>query len=493
MKTHIFKLYLIFAFLQINTFLNAQQSFQILFSVSNRSETVGGVIEDASGNFLAVGIQTKIEYPTQQGMLWRISSTGDTLSKVFSFGDSTSTFADILQKENGNYVVFGFIRGATDLIDNLLILELNSDLQIVNKKVTVLPEMQKSYVFLMKKHLQFYYILLGNYGPDSNPPFLHDPYFVKLNNNFDTVMTRRYSIPGNQYATDMIFSPDGSQIWLFARSYFYEFTGASLEQMVIYDTLFNFISVKTFQDYFVDLNTKAKWWTDSTFLLGFQHSDYNSHERDLAFTVIDSTLIITDVSTIGATDTIDYLASITGFDFVNQDSIHFAGTKNIVAAFWPQEPSWLWVGLLNRNLNPLYQRFYGGDAYYHAANMIRTRDGGVFVAATRYNYLVHNDFNDAFFLKVNNEGLVTNLSMPPLCPMQSVVIYPNPGTDHVNLLLSESSALCQIFDLSGRIVFDKMLVNGLNRINCFHFKPGAYLINIETNRGINQQYKWIKR
>ncbi len=473
--------------------LNAQNSFQILFPVSNRSEKVWSVIEDIAGNFLSVGTQTKIENPTEQGILWRISYTGDTLSRVFSFGDSTSTFSDIRQKENGNYIVTGKIRGTPDFNDNLLVLELNTDLQIISKKVIVLPEMQKSYVFKMKKYLQSYYILLGNYGPESTPPYLHDPYFVKLNNNFDTVLTRRYSIQGDQYASDMIFSPDGSQMWIFADSYFPEFTGASLEQMVIYDTLFNFISVKTFQDYFVNGNMKAKLLSDSTFLIGFQHADYNSHEQDIAFTEIDSTLIITNVSSIGAPDTIDYMAANAGIDFANPDSIHFAGTKNVVIAFWPQESSWLWVGLLDRNLEPLYERFYGGDAYYHTLTMIRTRDGGSFVAALRYNYLEHNDYNDAFFLKVNNEGLVTNLTEHPICPMEALVIYPNPGTDHINLLLSEKSAFCRIIDINGRLIHDGYLVNGLNRINSTQFKPGTYTINIETNHGVNNHYKWIKK
>ncbi|MBK6347635.1 MAG: hypothetical protein IPF68_17210 [Bacteroidales bacterium] len=220
-------------------------------------------------------------------------------------------------------------------------------------------------------------------------------------------------------------------------------------------TLFNFVSVETFQDPRVDDNSKAKWLSDSTFLLGFQNINSNNHEQDIAFSEIDSTLLLRTVSVIGALDTIDYMPANVGIDFVNPDSIHYAGTKNIIPEFWPQESSWIRVGLLDRTLEPLYERFYGGDAYYKTLSIMRTRDGGTFIAALRYNYLEHNDYNDAFFLKVNNEGLVTNLAMSPICPLESFIIYPNPGTDYINLILSENSAKIKIFDMNRKEILSK--------------------------------------
>ncbi|HMT77721.1 MAG TPA: T9SS type A sorting domain-containing protein [Saprospiraceae bacterium] len=493
MKT--FKLTILFSCIisvQIGN-LFGQNSFQVCFPTENRNEYCSYIIEDIEGNYFGAGGGTQIANPTLQGMMWKISSSGDTLSKVFVFGDSLSSLSDIRILENGNFKVTGIIGASRETLNSLLTLEVSPDLNIVKKQFTVLPNLQTAYDMHMRKHLQSYYIMISNYGPNSSPPYLSDPYFVKLNSNFDTVFTKQYALNGDQTCTDMLFSPDGSQLWLLSEAYFPELTSACLTQMVVYDTMFNFVRVKTLTDYRMAGQNMAKWITDSTFILGFKYAPLNPHEEDVAFAETDSTFQFYSFDRIGAQDTIDYMAFGMGLDFSSPDSIHYTGTKNMIPDYWPQQPSWIRVGLLNRQLQPLYERFYGGDAQYRAISVIRTSDGGSFISATRYDYLNHLNYNDAFFLKVNSEGLVTSTNTSAICPLSPVLLYPNPGSDHVNMELSWNTASCNVIDMNGKMVSNFNLHKGLNQINTRMYKPGNYLFIFNSNDNEHTTLKWTKK
>jgi hypothetical protein len=148
----------------------------------------------------------------------------------------------------------------------------------------------------------------------------------------------------------------------------------------------------------------------------------------------------------------------------------------MIPDFWPRQPSWIRVGMLNRQLEPVYERFYGGDANYRAYSILSTRDGGAFVSATRYDHNQHNNYNDVFFMKLNNQGLVTMSSHPDLCPLLPAVVYPNPAKEMLFVDLSWDKANCSINDMTGRELKQVSLNNGKNSINVANLPPGIYFI-----------------
>ena len=456
--------------------LFGQNSFQVWFSSSGKNEVGSRILEDNQGNYLIAGSFNRIADPVQQGVIWRISPTGDTLSKTFVFGDSVNWFTNIEQLENGNYRLLGPIGTSILTCNKLLSLELDAELNIVNRKEVTLPGIQTISTSVIKKHLESYYLFLGDYGLGSNPPNLNDPYFVKLNSNFDTVCTRRYSINGNQVCYDMLFSPDGSQLWLLSEAYFPELITYGSVQLVVYDTLFNFERVKTLIRTDMMGFSKAKWITDSTFLLAYNYKNWTANQNEIAITETDSAFMFTDYTLIGASDSIDGIGYASALDFISPDSIQYVGTKNLISAIWPGQPSWIRVGMLNRQLEPVYERFYGGDAYYRAYSILSTRDGGAFVSATRYDHNQHNNYNDVFFMKLNNQGLVTMSSHPDLCPLLPAVVYPNPAKEMLFVDLSWGKANCSINDMTGRELKQVSLRNGKNSINVANLPPGIYLI-----------------
>ena len=459
--------------------LSGQNTFQVLFNGQNTNDAGSKIIEDNEGNFLIVGSFVRVESPTRQGMIWKISSVGDTISKIIGNNDSVIELFYVIQLENNNYKIIGRIGASASSINKLLVLELNTSLDIISRKEFELPGFQTISFSYLKKYLNSYYIFFGITGAGANPPNLRDPYFVKLNSNFDTILTRSFSIYGDQTCNDMLFSPDGSQMWLLSDSYFPELTTSCFVQLVVYDTLFNYQRVKTLTRTDMMGLAKAKWLTDSTFILTYNHVTFPLQE-EIAFTETDSTFLFNKNTLIGAVDTIDYIGFGTAVDFISTDKIHYVSTKNLIPDYWPQQPSWIRVGMLNRQLEPVYERFYGGDAHYRAFSVLSTSDGGAFIAASRYDHNQHNNFNDMFYIKVNDQGLVTNTNRPHICQMVPAIIYPNPAKDVLNIDLSWDWANVSITDVSGKQLLKTDIHNGKNKLNISNLTPGCYLLSFKS-------------
>lgn len=485
-KTTILLIFIVFGHM-----VQAQNTFSVLFK-NPLNEGVWSMIEDTNKDYIAVGQGNAWSYESMSGKVWKIGVNGDTLSRTYHFGDSAAGFQDIRQLNNGNYLVTGTIMWQPDYYENLLLLEINQDLGIVNKKIILLPGMEHTRGWVMKKLLNSYYIITATAGPNSMTSEIGDPYFIKLNANFDTVLSYHVKLPGDQVADDILFSSDSSQFFVFGQSYI-SLGGGGLQEKVVYDTSFNFIGYKVFpSDQYRGYN-QAKWITDTTFIMGCNYLSYQDFNDYQCFMEMDTALQIHNENHIGVPDSNDYCGASNTFDFYTTDSIHFAGTKNVIIDFWPQDPSWIRTGILNRELQPYHERFYGGDAYYFTYGIICTSDGGSLICAQRYDYLTQYYEHDMFFLKLNNEGLITEIKDNEICPYRPFSLYPNPGSNILNISLVLPTATFSLSDMNGKIFIRKQIKSGENKIDCSRLQPGTYLIKIIDIKGESFTQKWIKQ
>ena len=479
-----------------------QSSFQVTFR-SPLNEYFSSMVEDNNGNYLAVGQQRYYnQFETNKGIIWRISHTGDTLSKVFSFGDTASAFSQIILNNNNYCTIIGGLTLWPDFNKSyILILDLDTNLNIVNQKVIQpFPYKGAGFARMIRSNTAFYG--LGS-AIDQND--IVNPSIVKLSSEFDTMGIQTYPFYNGTGVfsgefIDAIFSPDSSQIWTFTRL----FTPDNLSycDMMVVDTSLNFISIKEFPfgsyPYFGDFNNNisAKRITDSTFLVGgdYWHQYYPlASQFDIGFAEFDSSMVSVPVHTFGAVDTMDYSGFVKTFTFINSDSIYFTGTKRLVPGFFPPHVSWIYAGIFNRDYELYYKRFYGGDAHYWAEGIIRTSDGGSLISALRYDFNTQNDERDVFFLKLTPEGLITGIKENQHCPYLPFAIYPNPGADILHLDLVISEAQFTLFNLNGIQLKTLLIKEGENHINCSDLSSGCYLVRVTNPSGEVFTQKWIKQ
>ena len=476
--------------------INGQNTYHILFKNPNH-DWINGMIENSDKQIIGVGFSIhslSAYYASMTPKIWRISDQGDTLTKSFTFSDTTLAFSRIIQLENGNYLIVGNVFIPPEYqVENLVLLELNQDFEIITRKLYSIAGYSVLGVHVFFK-LSNGYLFLGRVDEGQNSKMC----MMKLDNNYDTIRTRVYSYPIYQAGDfmDGIFSPDSSQIWAFSNELIYD--PHQSDHLIVFDTAMNLVKIKSFPHFVnqnppyynieveYEHNMSVRSFSDSTFLVGCNHFHEidGKPQWDMGFSILDTTMTKVPIQYIGSIDTIEYASLIPPtFDYKNPDSIFFAGIKRFVMDFWPQKQSWIRIGLLRNNLQPDFTRFYGGDAYYKVLLTMTTSDGGFVIACTRYDYKTQNQEDDIFFLKVNNEGLITGNKEQTICPESVFAIYPNPANDHVTLDLIVPEAEMLMCDISGKILLKKKVHEGYNSIDCTVLIPGVYIIEVKTREG----------
>jgi hypothetical protein len=490
---------LLFALTWISAY--TQDSFFTFFS-NPLNAYFGDMMEDENGNFLAVGQQRIFnDFNTNSGTLWRINQQGDTLTRNFIHGADTSTgFTNIFQSEGYYCTIFGGITIRNEQTFGFtMILHLDSSLNVVEKKYfTPMGTIGASTQVLVK--LKESYYCLGNAVTTNG---IAQYAIMKLNQDFNITGFQTYSFnsSGSVYGnfSSAIISPDSTQIWAFG----YGLTpdDQSSCDMVVFDTLLNLVEIKPFPvgeyphwSQYINSVT-ASWISDSTFLTGgsFWYQNYpDPSQFDIGFCEFDSSMAYRPVTVFGANDTIEDGGYFGTFDFIISDSIFFTSTKRTGTGLYPTTPSWIHVGLLNRNLQPYYQRYFGGDAYYWVHKIIATSDGGALIAGNRYDHLTQGYERDVFFLKVNNEGLVTTAPHEPYCPYLPFSVYPNPGSNYPFIYLASQKALLRVFNVSGQLMKTMHLIEGVNQADFSMLPVGSYILSIVNPNGEVFSKRWIK-
>ncbi|MCD4725836.1 MAG: T9SS type A sorting domain-containing protein [Bacteroidales bacterium] len=477
-----------FVFLQVFVYicLISQPAFIIDIS-SEHNDYTGDLVEDSPGQYLIVGFSGNYWQPeTYRSFIYRINSIGDTIGKHFYLPDTIFLFDKISKFQDDHYIVFGSCANAPEYNEDFMVMILDENLETISYKryhfagyndypgVNILNSNNNYYVCasIRNKQTNIYHSLL-----------------LKINDQGDTINSRIINDLGDaQHVGDIELSSD-RKLWIFGDG----FNNSSGGSRIIYDTLFNYIRSHFFPE-FEGMNMNAKWITDSTLLFGAKYLHLGSYPQDddIGISETDTSFLNLDIHYFGSIDTIDYPAWGKIIGFQNEDSIYYAGTHNLIFDFWPEWPSWILFGQLDRELDKRFEYYYGGDAYYQALDIIATSDGGCLISALKYDYTTQYQENDIIVLKYNIENLITDVPEHKIKNESNILVYPNPGINQINIYSDISESQVLIYSIDGQLVFQNGLKSGLNSISLLNFKPGMYIYRIVLNNEIIKQDKWIK-
>jgi hypothetical protein len=261
----------------------------------------------------------------------------------------------------------------------------------------------------------------------------------------------------------------------------------------IVDTNFNTIKHSNGLNSHINNNTSARWINDSTYLLAGKWLFLSNGEWDLEILKIARTDSILSNAYFGKQDTIDWPATYESLDFISPNNVFLAGSSNSYSFPFQNEPSWIMLNILDLNLNLKNQRFYGGDAFYLVNAILATQDSGCVLSCSRYDYLIQNEENDVYILKVNQDGLLVSTPENPIINTKAHYIYPNPGGDLLNINSPLDRLKVQLINLIGRMECEVELSVGTNSISVSCLPAGVYLYRImDKYQQIIQSGKWIK-
>lgn len=178
-------------------------------------------------------------------------------------------------------------------------------------------------------------------------------------------------------------------------------------------------------------------------------------------------------------------------DSYHSDAVFLAGTFDWDVGIWVNHPSWIVVGKLDSNLNLIKETYVGGDAFYHFHTVVATNDGGVFMSASRYDYLTQNQERDAYLIKLDSIEVSVNISGLAIQNLQTI-IFPNPGSDALTLQTTEFPSLFQLLNTQGKVTHEQMIIDRKTSISTSSLPSGVYIWVLQDNNTVIDRGKWVK-
>jgi hypothetical protein len=163
-----------------------------------------------------------------------------------------------------------------------------------------------------------------------------------------------------------------------------------------------------------------------------------------------------------------------------QEECYMGGTANCADICGFPEPIDNWYALykLDANANLLWEKYYGGDQYYHLSHVVATKDGGCLMVGETWDYHTNPQLNlDIKLIKIGPDGTSINENNGS---SPSINIYPNPANTYFYIEGAYSQGELSLFDMYGRLVKKQILYNGYGKIEVSTLAKGLYVYQFNS-------------
>ena len=472
------KNFLLFCLL-ILLFLISKSQVQISKFNNNYTSVYTNSLEDNEGNYLVSGI-TNPNGISDIGYLMKISSSRIILNELqFQYGGENSFLTKMIHY-NTNIIVIGKVYN--EFGDNLFFLKLDSNLQINDCKF--IP-------FQNNRHINYFNLLVDSdssiiisgcsYAVSGNSYI--QPFLYQINGNGDSIKTKYFNNSNIQVIYQLHESPDSSKYFAFMDGYRvgYEISGI-LHLDKNFDTIeyhclsseYNYIfsSISLYDSLFLVTNLDL---TSTQYLKICLINQNGVIKNYLEFSKSSSTNEYPAYSPgISHRDGAIYIGATSGFDFSNPN--------------YSTNDSWFHLIKMDENMNVIWEKWYGGDAYFFLRSVTATSDGGCLMVGTKYPHGIGNQFLQGHYVKVDSNGNVQwtqDIEIPEL----SYKVYPNPTQSVFNIENSEFKIQSiELYDISGRYLKSIQDCNNSTiSIDLTPFSNGIYFAKIKSSKGVRTE------
>ena len=492
MKKVIF--YLLLA-LNMNQPAFSQQTFERLLSNPN-DETIQDIIEEENGNFLLAGRNIINESSIISGYILQLDSFGNVLFESTSFPTGDYSWFSSVYKINDNYFLLGTIKETMDTYNDMLwYLKLNPDLKVVDQKTFPLP-MNRWFSYInsiIDSDTNF--VLTGyvtRYDTTSSGVVFqnHDAFFYKISLEGDSLTSRFYTsdIPWH-FSFDIIESTDKSKYYAFV-CHFPDDNFEYDSQRFTLSKNFDSIALEPIPFWMYDPNSPVYLNQTDILISGKGQGEYPYHHIIAIQNEAGEIINTNHFKKEPYREHPPMKNSISKFG----DNIYVGGNSNFDYGnpFWSSQDSWFHLVKVNSDLSMVWEKWFGGDAYYFMYNILATRDGGCIMVGTRYDDQTQNQERDIYIVKVNGDGLIVWEREISINDRFSVV-YPNPGHQlNIRLAAQHPKAFLSLFDQYGRLAVQQQLHQSESTVETRHLPAGVYLYQLTAPTGLNESGKWVK-
>ncbi len=488
------KVIIIFIFLiTLSNSFYSQSTFQKTISNPD-DQVINCFTEDNDGNFILVGRKFSEELNLTQAYIIRIDSTGELIDEIVP--DSTlgwSIFFNIFFFNDSLFILGAKTINDTS-ITQLWYMKLDKNLVKIDEKYLGIPT--NSWFSYMNSIIDSdSNIVITGYTSrwDTVSPFLNDDvFFYKLSLAGDSLNSKFIRSDNKlSFSFDILEKSDQSGYY----SYGFKYSNTPGEGGERFDLSKQFDSIDVIsvpQD--IEYYMSPEWLSDSIIIMsgkGYSTGIPNYSLRVLTTTIENTP--IDDNYFIMEGDIPGHPAMYQGLS-IYDDNIYVGGTSNFNYAnpFYSTRDSWFHLIKVNPDLSPVWEYWYGGDAYYFLYSILATSDGGCLMVGNRYDYEIQDQERDIYVVKVNSDGLIVwTREIEPDKAMFS--IYPNPGRNLIRIKMPAGEFQFELFGLNGQVQIRQTISPDMNSINTTYLRPAMYFYRILDQRNqIISSGKWIK-
>lgn len=471
----------------------SQNTFEQIIS-NSADQKINQIIEDYDGNFVMVGQMNNSDTFFPGGYAIKIDSAGNLLNEIVI--QPINTYAYIffnIHFYNSNYYLLGT---CTDSINveqkKIWYVKLNENLDVISQRESSLPIGKWFSYFNSIIDSDTNFVIAGyTTKNDSIQTYHNDPAFYKMSLEGDSINSYFLSAPTKmRYAYDLLEDTSNTQYFTFVS----RFENTSAGQKLILTKEFDSLGIEPVPLGITDYYSPTYLTDTSILMCGHGTPDQSElYSLNVISVNLENQLIDYNHFEIGE-NMRDHPAMYNGVS-KNGNNIYIGGTSNLdyYNPFWSTFDSWFHLVKINSDITPIWEYWYGGDAYYFLYSILATNDGGCIMVGNRYDYETQNQERDIYIVKVDSSGLVTWTQEIPTDKPEATV-YPNPGTNQINIKNDNKLLDFELINLNGQIVIRQIVNNNLNTINTESLKPGMYFYRLNDNK--NKTFvtgKWIKK
>jgi hypothetical protein len=426
--------------------------------------------------------------------LMKTNLQGDTtLFQTLDNTDDLPLLDNIVKVSENTYLGIGFCRNYDYLNNSLWIITFNNELQILSEKKYAVPYSvyNTSYCIDQFNHL----IINGWYDhTDTNG---EDIFLFKITMEGDSLSYQHMQYPGMQITFSIMEKMDSTgyymPIWGRVNSQYYY-----LANMLELDYDFNITSEDSITNDVGFLNNIRKF-NDHQFLISGQTwvptSTYNN--EFIAVEKLETNYHAASYQRISPylVDTTSYCARYRNLDFIDTNAVYSSGTVNYNLNWVPEWKSYFVLANLNSTLEIRWKFFYGFDRYYSLQGILATTDGGCLLYGAYCDYISpYSNINNLILIKTDSTGLVTGTSAYPQFKVSNAILFPNPGTDFLNIQSGPqiSGAQFTLYDMQGRPVLQENINTTQLRLPTSNLPAGTYPWQIVFKNKVIESGKWVK-
>ena len=463
----------------------AQSTFSVIVKDTVYDHQIGDALELTSGNFIIV--DTKNLGPSDYASrLLKISPKGKILQdQDISFQALSSCLVSVNTIAGNKILLSGTVR--TSGLSKLWLCVLDTSLNVIENKILALENY--NYFISKVRIADNNDILCFGFVKDTTSYQDEFSFIYKFSPNLDSLKLKIFSDKWS-WGLDLIERDDHNGYYFVVVGY----SSAGGSSIISLDTAFYVQRVIKMPDN-VDNMCSIKY-IDSTHLLitGEYSYDWPSiDKRDIGVLKYDTLFNLIRTKAFGKKDTEDFPGISKNIAISDRRHIYIGGTDNMAGYEFSVQDSWYILNNIDTALNLNWQKYYGGDGFYTLYGIIPTKDSGCLMFGTLWDY--HNTQKYTRYLsliKVTKDGLLLSINGEPGPLMHLAIVYPNPGSNMINIQTQLKSSVFNLYDLTGREVGSLGLIPGRNAIQVQNLKSGLYIYKISQNSDVIEFGKWLK-